>query len=72
MPVAKIMVMGVTILAIGRNLIAIAVNMKQLATSSCFMTANYLSRMDNRPAREAREQAQCGKEVEQAKHAAAA
>ena len=63
--------MRLTVLAIGRNLVLVAVNVKQLAGSSCFMSADDLSRMDNRPARETREQAQCGKEMEQAKHAAA-
>jgi hypothetical protein len=71
MPVAEIMMMGLTILAIGGHLIVIAVNVKRLAGYGCFMSANYLSRMDNRAARETREQAQCGKEVEQTKHAAA-
>jgi hypothetical protein len=71
MPVAEIMMMGLTIFAIGRNLILIAVDVKRLAGSGRFMRADYLSRMDNRPARKTREQAQCGKKVEQAKHAAA-
>ena len=71
MPVAEIMMMGMAVLAIARDLIVIAVNMKRLARSGRFMRADYLRRMDNRPARKTREQAQCGKKVEQTKHAAA-
>jgi hypothetical protein len=70
MPVADVVMVGATILVVARNLILIAVNVQHLAGSGRFMSANDLSRMDNRSAREAREQAQCGKEVEQAKHAA--
>ena len=71
MPVAEIMMMGMAVLAIARDLIVIAVNMKRLACSGRFMRADDLGRMDNRPARKTREQAQCGKKVEQTKHAAA-
>lgn len=71
MPVAEIMMMGMAVLAIARNLILVAVNMKRLARSGRFMRANYLGRMDNRPTRKTREQAQCGKKVEQPKHVAA-
>ncbi|MEO9131427.1 MAG: hypothetical protein ABI240_09480 [Sphingomonas sp.] len=65
------MMMRKTTLMIARNLILIAVNVQQLARSRDFMFTRYLRRMHNRPACEARKQAQCGKEVEQAKHAIA-
>jgi hypothetical protein len=70
MPVAKVMMMRAAIFAIGRHLIFIAVDMQQLARSGRLMSTDHLGGMDNRSARKTCEQAKCGKEVEQAKHAA--